>query len=191
MERMRVLVAEKDSMCRKNLKEMLAAAGYFIVGEAKDGMSALKMVRSLQPEVVLASANLPVLSGFELARIIEEGRLAAAVLMVDYGEKDVIYKNGDRWSVPVLIKPFDEFYLLSILEYAYNVFSKMVGLEGEVSRLKNDLETRKIVEKAKGILMKIHGLSEEAAFKRLQQQSMTKRTSMRNIAEAIITAFEI
>ncbi|MHB9094734.1 MAG: ANTAR domain-containing response regulator, partial [Eubacteriales bacterium] len=191
VERMRIVVAERDAAFRKNLKEMLTQAGYLVVGEAADGMSAIKLIHGLQPEMVLASASLPVLNGLELAKIIEESRLAALVLMVDYGEKDLVYGTGDRWSVPVLVKPFDQFHLVSILEYTNAVFCKMAGLEGEVHRLRSDLETRKIVEKAKGILMKAQKLTEEEAFKRIQQQSMKKRTSMKNIAEAIITAFEL
>ncbi len=190
MERTRLVIAERDSSFRKNLREMLTQAGYHVVGDAEDGMSALKLVRGMQPDLVLTAANLPGLDGLELARIIEEGRLCAVVVMVDYGERDLI-KNGDRWTVPILVKPFDQFQLLSVLEYSYASFSKMVNLEQEINRLKNDLEARKIIERAKGILMKVHGLSEEAAFRRLQQQSMKKRTSMKRIAEAVIMAYEI
>lgn len=190
-ERMRILLAEKDVVFRKNLSGMLTQAGYEVVGEAGEGTTALKMLRTLQPDVLLAAASLPGLSGLELAGIAEESRLSTVILLVDYAEKDIIHKAGDRWTFPVLIKPFDQLQLLSVVEYAYSVFNKMVSLEGEVKRLKDDLETRKVVEKAKGILMKSQGLSEDEAFRRIQQQSMKKRTSMKSIAEAIITAFEV
>ncbi len=191
MERIRIVVAEKDPSFRKNLKEMLTRFGYLVIGEAEDGISALKMIRSIQPELVLADANLPALNGFELAKIIEESRISAIVLMVDYGEKDLLSKMEERSPIPVLVKPFDDFHLSSVLEYSYAAFSKLVNLENEVQRLKSDLETRKIIERAKGIIMKTQGLTEEAAFKKIQSQSMRKRTSMRQIAEAIITAYEI
>lgn len=191
MEQIRIVIAEKDRILRRNLKETLAKTGYLVIGEADDGMTALKMVRGMQPDLVLVSRSLPVMSGLELAKIIEEGRLAAVVLMVDYGEKDRFHRQGEKPSIPVLIKPFDEFYLSSILDYAYASYNRMVNLESEVRRLKKGLETRKIVEKAKGILMKTQGLSEDEAFKKMQHQSMNKRMSMKKIAEAIITAHEM
>lgn len=188
---MRVLLAEKDTLFRKSLAGMLTQAGYSIVGEASDGTMAIKMLRTMQPDVLMAAANLPVISGLELANIAEDSRLCAVVIIVDYAEKDVARKLDQTWSFPVLVKPFDQLHMLSVVEYAFSVFNKMVSLEVEVRRLKDDLKTRKIIEKAKGILMKIHGLSEEQAFRRIQQQSMKKRTSMKRIAEAIITAFEV
>ena len=191
MERIRVVIAEQDDTFRKNLKEMLTQPGYLVVGDSGDGMSALKMVRAIQPELVLAEAGLPGMTGLELAHIIEEGRLAAVVLMVDYAEKELVRNHHDRWTFPVLVKPFEEFQLLSVLEYSHMAYTKMVNLEHEVLRLRGDLETRKVVEKAKGILMRVHGLSEGAAFKKMQQQSMKKRTPMKKVAEAVIMAYEI
>ncbi len=190
MEKIRVIVAERDASFRHNLKEMLTQFGYLVVAEAEDGMSALKLVRSIQPDLVLAAANLPVLNGVELAKIIEESRVSAVILMIDYGEKDLFSKMEEKWPFPVLVKPFDEFYLFSVLEYAYASYNRMLSLEREVHRLKNDLETRKVVEKAKGIIMRVHGLTEETAFKKIQAQSMKKRTPMKKIAEAIIMAYE-
>lgn len=191
MERVRVIIAEKDRVLRKNLREMLTRAGYVVIGEEEDGMSALKMIRTVQPEIVLVSTGLPVMSGVELAKIIEDGRLAAVVLMMDYAEKDMVCRAGERWSIPVLVKPFDEFHLYSMVEYSYATYSKILGLESEVNRLKDDLETRKIVEKAKGILMKTQNLLEEQAFTKMQQLSMKKRVSMKSIAQAVITSHEI
>jgi len=191
MDQIRIVIAERDQSFRKNLREMLTMAGYQVIGEAEDGITALKMVRSLQPDIVLAAANLPALNGLELTRIIEESRLAAFVLMVDYGDKDRFYKPGERTSIPIIIKPFDDVYLYSILQYSYAAFCKMADLESDIRRLKEDLETRKLIEKAKGVLMKARGISEEEAFKKIQHQSMNKRTTMKKIAEAIITAHEV
>ena len=170
---------------------MLKQAGYIIIGEASDGATALKMLRTMQPEVFMVAANLSVISGMELANIAEDSRLCAVVLLVDYAETDITRNRDQPLTFPVLVKPFDQYHMLSMVEYAFSVFNKMASLEGEVQRLKDNLETRKTVEKAKGILMKSHNLSEEEAFRRIQQQSMKKRTSMKIIAEAIITAFEV
>lgn len=191
MDDIRVMIAEKDSAALKSLKDILTRAGYIVIGEADDGVTATKMVREIQPEIVLASINLPVINGIELARIIEEDRLAAVILIADYAEKNIAYKHSERLPGPILIKPVDELNLLSMIEYTYATFNKVAALEREVVRLKSGLETRKIVERAKGILMKNQGLTEEEAFKRIQQQSMKKRTTMKKIAEAIIMTYEM
>ena len=191
MRSMRILLAEKDASFRKNMAGMLAQTGHTVVGEAGDGATALKMLRTMQPDVFMVAASLPGINGLELADIAEDSRLSAVIVLADYTEKDVIHKNNDTSSFPVLVKPFDQFHMLSMVEYAFSVFNKMISLEDEVRRLKGDLATRKSIEKAKGILMKAHGLTEDEAFRRIQQQSMKKRTSMKTIAEAIITAFEL
>ncbi len=191
MERFRVIIAERDSQVRKKLAEILNQAGYFVVGEAEDGMSALKMIRSIQPDMILAAANLPVLNGFELARILDEGRVCAAVLMLDYAENEFTGRAGENISFPVIFKPVDRFQLIPVMEYAYASYLRVAALEREVNQLKQDLETRKVVARAKGILMKTQGLSEQAAFRKIQQQSMKKRTTMKKVAEAIIMAYEL
>ena len=191
MEGIRVIIAEKDSQTRKKLVDTLNQAGYFVVGEAEDGMAALKMIRSMQPELVLTAADLPVVNGFELARIIDEGRICAVVLMLDYTEKEYLNRTGDNSSVPVVFKPFDTFQLIPVLEFACTSYIRVIELEREVSRLKKDLETRKVVEKAKGILMRTQGLSEQEAFRKIQQQSMKKRTTMKKVSEAVIMAHEM
>jgi len=162
-----------------------------VVGEAEDGISALKMIRSTQPELVLAAANLPGMNGFELARILDEGRVCAVVLMLDYAVKEYAGRTGDNSLFPVVVKPVDGFQLLSVMEYAYAAYLRVADLEREVNRLKQDLETRKVVARAKGILMKTQGLSEQDAFRKIQQQSMKKRTTMRKIAEAVVMAYEV
>lgn len=191
MEKLRIIIADKDAGFRKQLKDILKVAGHTLVGETEDSISALRMIRSLEPDVVLVSMELPPAGGLELAKIIEEGRLASILMIVEYAEKDIVFKANEKSTIPVLIKPFDDVNLLSLLEYSYSAFNKVIELEREISKLKTGLEARKAVEKAKGILMKLQGLSEEEAFKRIQQQSMRKRTSMKNIAEAIIMTYEL
>ncbi|MBU7007969.1 ANTAR domain-containing response regulator [Phosphitispora fastidiosa] len=191
MERFRVIIAERDSQARRKLADILNQAGYFVVGEAEDGISALKMIRSTQPELVLAASSLPGMNGFELARILDEGRVCAVVLMLDYAVKEYANRSGDNSLVPVVFKPVDGFQLLSVMEYAYAAYHRVADLEREVNRLKQDLETRKVVARAKGILMKTQGLSEQDAFRKIQQQSMKKRTTMRKVAEAVVMAYEV
>lgn len=191
MEKLRTVIVEKDAKFRRQLKEILNEAGHYVIGEEDNGLSALRLIQSVQPELVLTSFDLVGSSGLELAMTVDESRLAAVILMLEYADKSLIYMGEDFGTIPVLIKPFDEFNLLSVIDYSYSAHTKLISLEREVSRLKSDLQTRKSVEKAKGILMKELGLGEEDAFKRIQQQSMKKRTSMKTIAEAIILSHEM
>ncbi len=191
MHNARVVLADKDGILRRNLKESLNRNGYNVVGDADDGMTALKLIRSLQPDLIILEVSLPVLDGIQVARIVEEGRLAAVVLLAEYTDRDFVSREKGEMSIPVIMKPVDEAALQSTAEFAVSSFHRLLKLEKEVEKLKNDLETRKVVERAKGILMRNMGIGEQEAFKRMQQQSMKKRTSMRSIAEAIILAFEI
>ena len=191
MDKLRTVIAEKDLQFRRQLKEILIKADHVVVGEAEDGMSALRLIQSIEPELVLISFDLAGSSGLELAMTVEENRLAAVILMLEYADKDRINRGECFASIPVVIKPFDEFNLLAVIDYAYSAYNRVNELEHEVNRLKNDLQTRKTVEKEKGILMKDLGIGEEDAFKRIQQQSMKKRTSMKQIAEAIILSYEV
>lgn len=191
MEKLRTVIVDKDALFRRQIKETLNMAGHAVVGEVDDGVTALRLINSIQPELVLTSYELVGSSGLQLAMTIEENRLAAVILMLEYADKDLIYRGENFGTIPVLVKPFDEFNLLSVIDYSYLAYNRVINLERELSRLKTDLQTRKLIEKAKGILMKEHGLGEEEAFRRMQQQSMKKRTSMKKIAEAIILSYEM
>lgn len=191
MDTVRVVLADKDAFFRKNLKESLSRYGYLVVGDAEDGMTALKLIRGLQPDLIILDATLPVMDGIQVARVVDEGRLAPVVLLADYVDRDFVNREKGELAVPVLMKPVDEAALQATVEFAVSAFNRVVKLEKEVEKLRGDLETRKAVEKAKGILMRTQGIAEQEAFRRLQQQSMKKRTSMKAIAEAVILANEI
>lgn len=191
MDTVRVVLADKDAFFRKNLKESLNRYGYPVVGDAEDGMTALKLIRSLQPDLIILDATLPVMAGIQVARIVDEGRLAPVVLVADYVDRDFVNREKGELAVPVLMKPVEDAALQATVEFAVSAFNRVVRLEKEVEKLRGDLETRKAVEKAKGILMRTQGIGEQEAFRRLQQQSMKKRTSMKAIAEAVILANEL
>lgn len=191
MDTVRVVLADKDANFRKNLKDFLGRHGYVVVGDAEDGRTALKQIRSLQPDLIIIDAALPFMDGIQIARIVEEGRLAPVVLLTDYTDRDFVSREKGELAVPVLTKPVDEAALQATVEFAMSSFNRVVKLEKEVERLKSDLATRKVVERAKGILMRTQGIGEQEAFRRMQQQSMKKRTNMKDIAEAIILAYEI
>jgi len=186
-----IIIADSDTMLQKKLKLILTKAGYSVVGMVEDSLSALKLVRSRDPDLIILDANLPGTGGFEVAKIIGESRIAPVVMLISHYQKEQIQKCKDSWIFAYVVKPVNEDNLLSSIEIALLNYQKMLSLENQVKELKETLESRKIVEKAKGLLMKHLGLSEAEAFKKIQKQSMNKRTSMKAIAEAVILAYEL
>lgn len=187
----RIIIADSDSLLQKKLKLMLTKAGYSVIGIAEDSLSALKLIRSRHPDLVILDSNLPGTAGSDLARIIGENKIAPVIMLIPHYQREII-KRAKEYSVfAYLVKPISEDNLLSSIEIALLNYQIVLNLENQVKELKETLDTRKIVEKAKGMLMKSMGLSEAEAFKKIQKQSMNKRTSMKAIAEAIILAYEM
>lgn len=191
MGEQRVIVIENDATWRKNIKSILAKMGYWVIGEAEDGQTGLKMVRSRQPDLVIIEAFLPGLDGHELARIINEDKLAPVILIASSTKQNLIEKAKSAKVFAFLMKPELEYNLIPAVELALTNYQEIIRLENEVKNLKETLETRKVIERAKGILMESMGLTETDAFKRIQKQSMNKRLSMRAVAEAIILAHNL
>lgn len=187
----RVVIADSDALIRKSLKAILSQAGHVIVGEAEDGLAALKLVRTRQPDLVILDAKMAIMEGAELGYIIEEDGLAPVILMTPGDQFRIGLQDAEQSSFAYVIKPVTERSLLPLMDVVIKNFKKIRNLEQEVSKLKDIIETRKLVEKAKGILMDSQGLSEAEAFKRIQKQSMNKRVSMKSVAKAIILAYEI
>jgi response regulator NasT len=188
MSEQRIILVDSDSGWRKNLKSILTKLGYWVVGETGDGLNALKMVRTRQPELVILDAAIPGMDGFEVARIIHEDKLAPVIVLASAYSQAIIEKAKEAKVSALLTKPVDEISILPAIELALANYSEIVKLESKVKELKELLETRKLVEKAKGILMETMGLTESEAFRRMQKQSMNKRISMRQVAEAVILA---
>lgn len=188
---LRIVLADSDPVQRKNIKSMLIKLGYWVVGEAEDGLSALKLVRSRQPDLLIIDAAVPGMDGLEVARLLYEDKLAPVIVLVGTVNSSLLDKaKGARVSA-LLVKPVDETSLLPAIELALANYQEVVKLEKQVQELKEALETRKLVERAKGILMETLGLTEAEAYRRMQKQSMDKRISMRQVAEAIILAHSI
>ncbi|MCL6477675.1 MAG: ANTAR domain-containing protein [Peptococcaceae bacterium] len=188
MAEQRIVLVDSDPNWRKNLKMMLTKLGYWVVGETGDGLNALKMVRSRQPELVIIEAGISGLDGFEVAKIIHEDKLAPVIVLTSTYSQSLVEKAKEARVSALLIKPVDEMSILPAIELALSGYNEIVKLESKVKELKELLETRKILEKAKGILMETMGLTEAEAFRRMQKQSMNKRISMRQVAEAVILA---
>lgn len=191
MAETRVVIADSDIQVRKSLKAILSQAGHVVVGEAEDGLAALKLVRTRQPDLVILEAKMAAMDGSEFAYIIEDDGLAPVILMTQGNQYGIDEPMNERQSFAYIIKPVTEKSLLPIIDVVLKDFRKIRNLEQEVTKLKEIIDTRKLVEKAKGILMEVHKLSEAEAFKRIQKQSMNKRVSMKSVAKAIILAHEL
>ena len=190
MERVRVVIADDESVICMDLREMLNNLGYLVVGEAGDGRSAVSLARELRPDVVLMDVKMPDMDGIDAAKILTEDRVAPVVLLTAFSQKDLVERASAAGVVAYLVKPIEEADLSPAIEIALARFAEFRELEKEVDDLQDQLETRKLVDRAKGILMDSQELSEAAAFRRIQKMSMNTRKSMKEIAQAIILTHE-
>ena len=184
----RILIVDTDYAYLQQLKAMLTRLDFMIVGEACDGSSALKLVRTRDPDLLIIQDKLPGISGLEIARIMYEDKLGPVIIITDYLRQELLVKAKEVRVSNILVKPLEEYHLLPAVELAFSNYQEIIKLEKQIKELNNTLESRKVVEKAKGILMKTMQLNEAEAFRRIQKQSMNKRMSMRAVAEAVIMA---
>ncbi len=191
MERTRIIIADDESLIRMDLREMLTNLGYLVVGEAGDGRSAVNLARELRPDIVIMDIKMPDMDGIEAARILTEERIAPVLLLSAYSQQELVQRAREAGVAGYLVKPFRESDLAPAIEVALARFTEFRALEREVGDLKEALETRKLVERAKGILMDTQGLSEAEAFRRIQKMSMNNRKPMKAVAEAIILAHQV
>ncbi|HBX22590.1 MAG TPA: ANTAR domain-containing protein [Desulfotomaculum sp.] len=191
MNEYRIVLADADTTWSKNIKAMLNKSGYWVVGEAVDGVSALKMIRSRQPDLLIIDASLPGMDGLQIARIAHEDKLAPVVVTSSSSHQGIMEKAREAKVYALLFKPVSESSLLPAVELALVNYQEVINLERNIKDLKETLETRKLVERAKGILMESMGLTEPESFRRMQRQSMNQRVSMRVVAEAVIMSYEL
>jgi len=182
----RVVLAISDLPLQRTVREMLSKSGCLIVAAVEDGRSALQATLNCQPDLLLLNNKLPGMGCFEVANIVTESRNSAIALISDSWEEDLLEQAKRSGVLGFVVKPLTEASLLPALDIALTSFQRIQKLEKEVDHLKRHIETRKVVEKAKGILMRKRGLNEDEAFRWIQQQSMNKHASMKAIAQAII-----
>lgn len=187
----RILIVDTDFAYLQQLKSVLTRLDFMVVGEACDGPSALKLVRTRDPDLLITQDKLPGISGIEIARIMYEDKLGPVIITTDYLEQELLVKAKEFRVSQILVKPLEDYHLLPAVELALGNYQEIIKLEKQIKDLKNNLESRKLVEKAKGILMQTMHLNEAEAFRRIQKQSMNKRMSMRAVAEAVIMAHSL
>jgi response regulator NasT len=182
----RVLVVEDEALIRLDLIEMLSEEGYVVVGEAADGQQAVEQATALRPDLVIMDVKMPRMDGIDAASIIAERRIAPVVILTAFSQRDLVERARDAGAMGYLVKPFSRRDLMPAIELAVSRFRELVALESEEAGLTDRLETRKTVERAKGLLMAHHGLTEPEAFRWIQRNAMDRRTTMKAVAQAIL-----
>jgi len=182
----RVLIAEDDAIIRMDLKEMLEEEDYEVL-EAGDGAAAVQLARDEQPSLVILDIKMPVMDGLAAAQKISEERLAPVLILTAYSQRELVERAAQIGAMAFLVKPFQKQDLLPAIEIAKGRYQQLASLADEVGDLTERLESRKQVERAKGVLIDRYGMNEGDAFRFLQQAAMDRRLSMREVAEAILS----
>jgi response regulator NasT len=182
----RVLVAEDEALIRLDLVEMLREEGYQVVGEAADGEQAVRLAGELNPDLVIMDVKMPKKDGIEAASEIAGKRIAPVVILTAFSQRDLVERAREAGAMAYLVKPFGKRDLVPAVELAMSRFAEMRALEVEVAGLSDQLTTRKLVDRAKGLLMSKKGMSEPEAFRWIQRTAMDRRTTMKAVAEAVI-----
>jgi AmiR/NasT family two-component response regulator len=188
MPNLRVLVADDDPIIRLDLKQMLQNLGYEVVGEAGDGQEAIDLALSLRPDICVLDIKMPIKDGIAVVCELVDGEIAPAILLTAYSDAELIERATDAGAFAYLVKPFKPNDLPPAIEVAVSRFRQAQELSRQVADLNERLETRKVIERAKGVLIDKQGLSEAEAFRKIQQTSMNLRRTMREVAEAILLA---
>ncbi len=182
----RVVIAEDEAIIRLDLKETLEEEGYEVVGETGRGDEAVALVKELKPDIAILDIKMPGVDGLSAAREITAERHAAVLILTAFSQRDLIERARDAGAMAYLVKPFQRSELIPSVELALGRFREMMALEAEVRGLEEQLETRRLVDRAKGMLMDGHELSEGSAFSFIQQTAMRERVTMKVIAQRVI-----
>ncbi len=182
-----VVIAEDETLIRMDLAEMLADEGYDVVGQAGDGQRAIELAEQHRPDLVILDVKMPVLDGIAAAEAIAGKRIAPVVMLTAFSQRDLVERAREAGAMSYLVKPFSQTDLVPAIEMAVSRFAEITQLESEVTDLKERLETRKAVDRAKGILQEQLSLSEGDAFRWIQKTAMDLRMSMREVADGIVT----
>jgi len=189
--RRRILIADDEPLIRLDLREMLTTLGYNVVGEAADGATAVRLARDTTPDLVIMDIQMPEIDGLEAARLLTSENIAPVLLLTAYSQKELVERAQQAGVVGYLVKPFRDSDIQPAVEIALTRFEEFRSMRTQLQTLEESLETRKSVDRAKGVLMDTQGLKEADAFRRIQKLSMDSRKSMREVAEAILLAHQV
>ena len=182
-----VVIAEDEVLIRMDLAEMLAEEGYDVVGQAGDGARAIELAEELRPDLVILDVKMPVLDGISAAESIARQRIAPVIVLTAFSQRELVERARDAGAMAYLVKPFSQSDLVPAIEMALSRFAELRAVESEVADLKDQLETRKVVDRAKGVLQEQLSLTEPEAFRWIQKTAMDLRLSMRQVAEGVIS----
>ena len=186
----RVLIAEDEALIRMDLAEMLREEGYDVVGEAGDGQEAVELAESLRPDLVIMDVKMPRRDGIDAAAEIATKRIAPILILTAFSQRELVEKARDAGAMAYLVKPFSITDLVPAIELAVSRFGEVAALEEEVASLSDRLETRKLVERAKGLLQSKQKMTEPEAFKWIQRAAMDRRTTMKHVAEVVLETLD-
>ena len=182
----RVVIAEDEAIIRLDLKESLEAEGYAVIGETGRGDEAIDLVRMLEPDLIILDIKMPGMNGIDAAKVISDEGLAAVILLSAFSQQDLIKEASNAGVLAYLVKPFQRSDLVPSIELALGRFEEISGLKQEAVMLRESLETRKLVDRAKGLLIDNYGLKESDAYRYLQKKAMEDRTTMKAVAEDVL-----
>ncbi len=191
MDSLRVLIAEDEALTRTILKARLEKLGHQVVAEAENGVQAVEAATSAKPDVIIMDIRMPEMDGIEAARQIVSDNPCAVLFLTAFSEDTLVDKAGEAGALAYLMKPFRKEDLAPALEIAVRRFRQIQSQNKEINDLKESLETRKLIERAKGILMDRQGMTEDEAFKKIHFQARNQNKKMKDIAQSIITAAEL
>jgi two-component system, response regulator PdtaR len=186
----RVLVAEDEAIIRLDLAEMLGEAGYDVIGQAGDGEQAVAMALELKPDIVIMDVKMPVMDGITAAEQIGKERICPVVMLTAFSQTELVERARDAGVMAYVVKPFTASDVTPALDIALSRWSELKALEAEVADLGDRLETRKAVDRAKGVLMTKLKISEADAFRWIQKTAMDRRMGMREVADAVVAGME-
>ena len=182
----RVVVAEDESLIRIDIVEMLRDHGFEVVGEAADGEKAVALAEELRPDIVVMDVKMPLLDGISAAEILTKRHIAPVVLLTAFSQRELVERAAEAGALAYVVKPFTPNDLIPAIDIALTRYQQITALEDEISDLAERLETRKVLDRAKGILNDTMGLTEPEAFRWIQKASMDRRLSMREVAQTVI-----
>ncbi|MBB1512652.1 MULTISPECIES: ANTAR domain-containing response regulator [unclassified Tessaracoccus] len=182
-----VIVAEDEALIRLDLVELLTEEGYEVVGEAGDGEEAVKLARELEPDLVIMDVKMPKMDGITAAEIIAEERIAPVVMLTAFSQRDLVERAREAGAMAYVVKPFGASDVVPAIEIALGRFQEIKAIEDELVSLEERLESRKVIDQAKGILQQDLGLTEPEAFRWIQKTAMDLRKSMRDVADGVIS----